>query len=99
MNSRPVRNPVSKEVDSLPEDVASGGPTYMHIHACTHMHTQSLLKDIKKAISNELSGEVITSFEICTALSVMVRRHYENPLIPRIQRTGITSTDSHTSFL
>lgn len=97
MNSSPVRNPVSKEVDSLSEDVASGGPTYMHIHACTHK--QSLLKDIKKAIGNELSEEVITSFEICTALSVMVRRHYENPLIPRIQRTGIKSTDSHTSFL
>lgn len=107
----PVRNPVSKEVDNPPEDVTSGGPIYMHMHSCTHMHTHAclhtrahicthnlFLKNIKKAISNKLSEELIASFEICTALSAMVRIHYENPLIPRIQRTEIKSTTHTQAF-
>lgn len=84
MNSMPVRNPVSKEVNNPSEDVASGGPTYMHLHACTHMYAHAclhtcahmcthnlFLKNVKKAISNKLSEELIASFEICTALSAI----------------------------
>lgn len=73
--------------------------TSMLAHTCKHCTHSLFLKNIKKAISTKISEELIASFEICTALSAMVRMHYENPLIPRIQRTGIKSTDSHTSFL